>query len=119
MQISCSAGRDTFLFVPFLFYGGIGYHASSGYDRKVPEYTEFLWNSSGITLDNTTQDGDVGDRMGVVYGTYGESVASMDMEALWGRQKCKVQIKGAFAGMMVVSAIKNIQEYFEYKGGEF
>ena len=30
------------LLVPFPFYGGIGKHSSAGYDRKVPEYTEFL-----------------------------------------------------------------------------
>ena len=29
-------------FVPFPFSGGIGKRSSAGYDRKVPEYTEFL-----------------------------------------------------------------------------
>ena len=46
MYISCSAGRDEvplgFLFVPFPFSGGLGKSISSGYDRKVPEYTEFF-----------------------------------------------------------------------------
>ena len=48
MEIRCSAGRDdiplAFLFFPFLFSGGIGKCSSAGYDRKVPEYTEFLQN---------------------------------------------------------------------------
>ena len=51
MSISCSAGRDEipldFLFLSFLFSGGIGKRSSAGCDRKVPEYTELLRNSSG------------------------------------------------------------------------
>ena len=31
-----------FPFVPFPFSGGIGKHSSSGYDRKLPEYTVLL-----------------------------------------------------------------------------
>ena len=50
MEITCRAGRDdihlAFLFVPFPFSGGIGKRRSAGYDRKVPEYTEFLRNFS-------------------------------------------------------------------------
>ena len=30
------------LFIPFPFSGGIGENISAGYDRKVPEHTEFL-----------------------------------------------------------------------------
>ena len=37
----------SFLFVPFPFSGGIGKRSSAGYDKKVPEYMEFLRNSSG------------------------------------------------------------------------
>ena len=46
MYISCSDGRDNIplalIFVHFPFSGGIGKRSSAGYDRKVPEYTEFL-----------------------------------------------------------------------------
>ena len=61
MLIRCRAGRDdiplAFLFVPFPFSGGIGKRSSAGYDRKVPEYTEFLrkiqpslWSFAFISL---------------------------------------------------------------------
>ena len=46
MQISCSAGiydiTLALILITFPFYGGIGKGSSSGYDRKVPEYIEFL-----------------------------------------------------------------------------
>ena len=51
MYISWSSGIDdtplAFLLIIFTFSGSIGKLSSAGYNRKVPEYTEFLRNSSG------------------------------------------------------------------------
>ena len=56
-----------FLFINFQFSGGIGKHSSAGYDRRVPEYTEFLHE---YNLDGNYTHPDInarGDRLRINY----------------------------------------------------
>ena len=70
--------ETTFLwhyFFPFPFSGRIGKHSSSGYDRKVQEYTEFLRknNLAGLGQMVRTDKWDVG-----------TGVRRWDSEVEWG-----------------------------------